>query len=220
MSRDRLFGSLGAAVCATVISCPAAAAHGGGGKLTGFRSSVSAIVPQVQGVSVIVRDYDDRLRLTNRSGKVVIIKGYEQEPYLSFRPGSGVFRNLNSPATYLNDDRYGAKPIPSGVRAGARPRWARVSGGDFYEWHDHRIHWMSPIPPPAVQAAKGARHHIFDWTVPATEGATPFRIVGSLDYQPPPKSRFPILLAVPLVVLAALTAGVWWLRRRLERRNR
>jgi hypothetical protein len=208
-----------ATVAAVLVGCPAAAAHGSGGQQTGFRATLAGIVPAVAGVSVLVRDYDDRLRLTNESRQVVVVEGYEGEPYLSFRPGRGVFRNANSPATYLNDDRYGTSTIPEGVGPDTAPRWVRVSRERFYEWHDHRIHWMSPIPPPAVRQAPRAEHHVFDWTVPATRGATPFRILGSLDYVPPAETRFPTLLIVPLAVLALLTAGVWWLRRRIERRS-
>jgi hypothetical protein len=215
----RLPTAVAAAVAAILVGCPAAAAHGSGGKQTGFRATLAGIVPAVAGVSVLVRDYDDRLRLTNESGQVVVVEGYEGEPYLSFRPGRGVFRNASSSATYLNDDRYGTSAIPAGVGADAAPRWVRVSRERFYEWHDHRIHWMSPIPPPAVRQEPRAEHHVFDWTVPATRGATPFRIVGSLDYVPPAETRFPTLLIVPLAVLALLTAGVWRLRRRLERRS-
>jgi hypothetical protein len=219
VSRAPLLTAAAAAVAAALVGCPAAAAHGSGGQQTGFRATVTTITPEVAGVSVLVRDYDDRLRLTNESGQIVMVEGYEGEPYLSFRPGRGVFRNASSPATYLNDDRYGTSAIPAGVSADAAPRWVRVSRERFYEWHDHRIHWMSPIPPPAVREAPRAEHHVFDWTVPATSGTSRFRIVGSLDYVPPAETRFPWLLVVPLAVLALLTAAVWWLRRRLERRS-
>ena len=81
-------------------------------------------------------------------------------------PRRTVYRNSLSPATYLNDDRYGksssqTKPTPKHPRVGTGRRPART-----YQWHDHRIHWMSQTLPPKVRAAKDKPHHVFNWTVP------------------------------------------------------
>ena len=40
-----------------------------------------------------------------------------------------------------------------------------------FEWHDHRIHWMSPVTPPQVKD-KSKRTLIFNWQVPIAVGAT------------------------------------------------
>ena len=91
--------ALVALLCA-VTFCPAAAAHGGGG--TNYRSEVTAIEPRQTGLTVVVLDRDDRLRLT--AERPTTIYGYEGEPYLRFSR-DGVFRNARSPATYLNEAR-------------------------------------------------------------------------------------------------------------------
>jgi hypothetical protein len=72
---------------------------------------------------------------------------------------------------------------------------------------------MSPVPPPQVRAAEGKPHHVFDWKLPIRIGGAPVVLVGSLDYEPPPKSRFNPLLIVPLAALAVVGAAVWWTRR-------
>ena len=203
-----------AAVLAALVVCSAAAAHGGGGAL-GFRSKVTGIKPDVSSVSITVLDYDDRLELRNETGKPLVILGYEGEPYLAFRDGR-VYRNDRSPATYLNDDRYGQVQLPAKADAKAAPEWKEVSPREDFDWHDHRIHWMSTTLPPMIQAAKDKPHHVFDWTIPARLDGKPLAIAGSLDYQPPPNKIPKPLIAILGLVVVGGGAAVW-LRRRRER---
>jgi hypothetical protein len=195
---------------------PSAAAHGGGGAL-GFRSKVVRITPAAKGLSVAVVDSDDRLKLRNETGRPLVILGYEDEPYLAFRD-SRVHHNIHSPATYLNDDRFGNVTLPARADPKAAPQWEQVASREEFEWHDHRIHWMNRTLPPKVMSAKNERHHVFDWTVPAKLGGTPLVISGSLDYEPPP-SGSPRILIGALVLLASGGSAAIWLRRRRERRE-
>jgi hypothetical protein len=196
---------------------PAAASHGGGGASKGYASSITSVTPPNEILELAVLDADDRLQLRVDGPHTVVIDGYEGEPYLRFSP-AGVFRNRNSPATYLNDDRYGKVQLPTTADATAPPDWERVeAAGEPYEWHDHRIHWMSSAYPPKVEAAKDRPHHIFDWAVPGAIDGKPLAINGSLDYTPLPGQRFPRLLIVPIVLVAVLGAALVVLRRRRER---
>jgi hypothetical protein len=211
VKRALLTAALGA-----LVVCSAAAAHGGGGAL-GFRSQVTSITPAATGLSVTVIDHDDRLELRNETGRPLVILGYEDEPYLAFRAGR-VYRNTRSPATYLNDDRFGRVAVPRRADPKAPPRWERVSVRETFDWHDHRIHWMSRTLPLRVRTAEDESRHIFDWTVPARLDGRPLTISGTLDYQPPPKET-PRPLIFLLGLLALGGAAAVWLRRRRERRE-
>ena len=200
-----------AAALIALVLCPVAAAHGGGGA-RGFTSTVTAVVPRAQGLDATVLESDDRIGLRNKTGKTIVIFGYEREPYLRLTPGA-VYRNSHSPATYLNDDRYGRVALPDQADPKAAPDWKQVANEPYYEWHDHRIHWMSPIDPPQVRRAKGVPHHIFNWSVPIRVGEQRSALKGSLDYKPPPTSRFHAVFIVPLAALALGGAAAWWWRR-------
>jgi hypothetical protein len=160
---------------------------------------------------------DDQVWLDNRSGKTVVIKGYSGEPYLRFSPG-GIYVNIKSPAGYLNQDRYARVTVPKSASAKAKPDWQKLAGGDVWAWHDHRIHYMNPIPPPQIKAAPRKPHHVFDWKVPATDNGKRFFIAGSLDYKPPPKKDFPTGLVISLATLIGVgLIGLFALRRVLIR---
>jgi hypothetical protein len=206
---------LGVAIAALAV-CSTAAAHGGGGAL-GFRSTVTRITPAAAGLTATVLDYDDQLQVRNETDKPLVILGYQDEPYLAFRDGR-VYRNTRSPATYLNDDRYGQIALPDQADPKAPPQWEQVSPREDYQWHDHRIHWMSQTLPPKVRAAKDKPHHVFTWTVPAQLDGTPLAITGTLDYQPPGSNAPKTLILVGIFgVILALGGVAIWLRRRRER---
>ena len=199
---------------------PAAAPHGGGGAAKGYASTVTSVTPESSDLDVAMLDGDDRLQLRVDGDHTVVIFGYEGEPYLRFAP-TGVYRNTRSPATYLNDDRYGKVELPEQADARAAPAWEKVgAGGRPYDWHDHRIHWMSNSYPPVVVADKGTPHHVFDWKVPGTVDGASLVVRGRLDYAPLPGQRFPRLLVVPLAALALLAVALPLLRRRRVRRDR
>jgi hypothetical protein len=206
---------LAAALLAALVACPAAAGHGDGAS-RGYASTVTAVTPQLEGLDVQVLQGDDQLRLRNETGRELLIEGYDGEPYLRFGADGGVFRNANSPATYLNEERYGGVDVPAAASKTATPSWERVSRGRAYEWHDHRIHWMSTIDPARIRAAKDRAHHVFDWNVPGTIDGEPLAIRGSLDYEPPPESSFNPILIAPLVALILAGGVFWWVRRRRD----
>jgi hypothetical protein len=192
---------LAAAVAALAV-CPVASAHGDGAE-RGFRSAVESIRPNLSGLTIRVLESDDELQLRNETGRTIVILGYDGEPYLRFSP-DGVFRNARSPASYLNLDRYANVDVPPAADSKAPPRWERVATGGIWAWHDHRIHWMSPIDPPRVRAAPDRPHHVFDWQVPARIQGRKLTISGRLDYAPPEEERS----LLPLIVGAALGVGV------------
>jgi hypothetical protein len=165
-------------------------------------------------VTLSVVDRDDRLRIESTSASEIVILGYDGEPYLRVTR-DGVFRNVRSPATYLNEDRFANVELPAVADPKAEPEWEKIAAHPRYEWHDHRIHWMSPIDPPEVRASPDATHHVFDWEVPGTVDGTPFTIEGALEYVPVASSRPSwIYLPVPLAALVLVGVGLTFYRRR------
>jgi hypothetical protein len=204
------------AVLVAAVLAPGAEAHFGTGKL-GYRSTITAIEPRMPGLKFKVLFGDDQIYLDNRSGRTVVIKGYDGEPYLRFAP-SGIFVNIHSPAGYLNQDRYARVKVPKSATATAKPKWEKLANVHKWAWHDHRIHFMNPIPPPQIKAAPRKPHHVFDWKVPATDNGKKFFITGSLDYKPPSKKDFPYGLVISLAALVgAGMIGLFALRRVLIR---
>jgi hypothetical protein len=167
------------------LALPAAAAAHPGSALTGYVSTVSAVVPNVLGMNALVLGGDDRLRISNYSGKTIVILGYQGEPYLRFDK-TGVYANTFSPAAHLNRFRL-PRPLKPGVAdPSARPRWRRVAPGVTYEWHDHRIHWTGRRPPAGVRKHPDRIQRIFRWRVPGRADGARFAITGFLGYAPDP----------------------------------
>ena len=199
-------------VTAIALVLPAAAlAHGEGGRATGFTSTIERVTPETQGLELRVLDGDDRLFLRNETGREVIVLGYDEEPYLRF-VDDAVYRNVRSPAVYLNADRYALGEVPESADPDAAPVWRRVTEGTAYEWHDHRIQWMSTIAPDEVRADPDSARHVFDWAVPITVAGEPVTIAGSLDYAPVDEGPTAwVFVAATLPMVAALLA--WALLR-------
>ena len=83
------------------------------------------MLPNVLGLSANVVGGDVWLRLSNYSGKEIVILGYQGEPYLRFE-NDEVFQNIRSPATYLNRFRG---PLRARVPATAEARPRRRGRG-------------------------------------------------------------------------------------------
>ncbi len=173
------------------------------------------------------------IEVVNEGDDVLVVEGYEGEPYLRIGP-DGVERNRRSPTTYLNDDRVGQRisersdvAMPMVADASAPAQWIHISDEPRMTWHDHRVHWMSPEPPDFVDAGPLARvmmrvnlvgvighagedAGVFqEWTIPVTHAGEPATVEGEMAWDDPP-SAVPYLLVAALLVAPALLG----LRRR------
>jgi hypothetical protein len=187
---------------------PTAAAHGPTSTGTGYISNVSSVEPNVLGMSANVVGGDARLRLSNYSGKTIVIRGYQGEPYLRFDK-DGVFQNMRSPATYRNRLRFPATAaLPAVVDPRAAPRWKRVAEGATYAWSDHRIHWTGQSAPPGVQTDPEKTQLVFRWRVPGTADGKRFAIRGILGYRPSPQAPGGHDWLLPVAVAAVSVLAV------------
>jgi hypothetical protein len=181
-----------------------------------YRSNITSITPDVPGLSLQVLEFADRILLSNHTGKTVTIYGYEGEPYARVLANGTAEQNVRSPATYLNTNFYADVAVPPSASSKAQPRWEVVDRTGQFEWHDHRIHWMSPVPPAKVKD-KSKRTLIFNWQVPIEVGARRGAIDGQLFWTPE-SSKAPlgvILLGIAIAVGGLLFA--LFVRRRRSR---
>jgi hypothetical protein len=201
------------ALLALTAAAPTAAlAHQGNPNM---KSVVRALEPHVDGISLQVLGGDDRFQLTNRSTETVLVQGYDKEPYARITPDGTVAINHNSPAYYLNNDRYGAVTVPKTASAQATPDWHVLDKTGVFEWHDHRMHYMSRDVPPIVKD-KTQRTKVFDYAIPIKLGAAQGQILGTLWWAPAKDGGAPVGAIVALVVLllAGASAVVVGRRRR------
>lgn len=187
------------------------------GSSPNYRSLITAISPKVAGLDVQVLQFSDRLKLQNRTGRTVTIEGYEGEPYARVQANGTVEVNKHSPAYYLNESFYGNVTVPSFATPSAAPQWSIVDRTGQFEWHDHRIHWMSPVLPPQVKD-KGKRTLIFDWHVPIAVAGQHGTVAGQL-YWTPQSSSAPVAAIVigGAIVVLGLLLVIATRRRRTTR---
>src|SRR4051794_27300528 len=145
---------------ALAILAPAPAHGGSANQVTSdYRVELSGVAPATKGLSVDVVDVDGTLQLTWNGDGDVVVDGYDGEPYL--RVGdNGVERNIHSPATYLNQNRYARVDMPATADSSAAPEWEQISSGRSVRWHDHRTHWMDVTPPLVVRNDPSSEHVI------------------------------------------------------------
>jgi hypothetical protein len=180
---------------------------------TNYRSNIVRVSPSIPGLSLRVLDYNDQLALTNRSGRTVTVLGYSNEPFMRILADGTVQVNMASPAFYLDQNFYGNVTVPSSANASFAPRWSTVDKTATYQWHDHRIHWMSPVTPPQVKN-KAKTTKIFDWRVPFRVNSEPGTVYGNL-YWIGQNSGFPLWALISLIIVVPLgLMGAYVIQRR------
>jgi hypothetical protein len=149
---------------------------------TNYQSEVEGIEPPSEGVRAQVLGGDAFLELSVDEGVGVEVPGYEGEPYIRIDPDGTVSVNQNSPAYWLNNDRYARLAIPPDVSADSPPLWDVVAADGTWGWHDHRIHWMAPDLPPTTDLDERAQ--VFAWSVPIQVDGETVSINGRLEWLP------------------------------------
>jgi hypothetical protein len=223
----RILGLVGLVGMLLTMQASSAAAHT---RTLETTNVVSRIVedPRLPGVEWTVHTGGLLITVDHRGDGVLVVEGYEGEPYLRIGP-EGVERNRNSPAAYLGEERFGDVAVPPNADPLAEPEWRRVSVSPSHTWHDHRVHWMSPSPPSYVRAGPldrglmtlglvghlgSAGEHqgeIQPWEVPLSYDGQPATLHGELAWEDPPS-------ALPWLVLGGVLAAVGLVGLRREDR--
>ena len=167
-----------------------------------YRSYITSVSPKVPGLSLEVLEFADRVLLRNHTGKTVTIYGYDGEPYARVQPNGTTEENVRSPAVYLNTSFYANVKVPASANASFAPKWVVIDRTGQFEWHDHRIHYMSPVTPSIVKN-KSKRTFVFDWEVPISVGTQKGAVHGEL-YWVPEGSKAPTGAIVAFVAILAL----------------
>ncbi|MFI1989943.1 hypothetical protein [Actinoplanes sp. NPDC020271] len=223
-------------VVAGAVVAPAtpAFAHGGeGANVTSYRTTISGISSPMDGLTIRTVEGGARLELVNDTGRSIEVLGYSGEPYLELRP-DGIYQNVSSPATYVNQTLAGDTPVPTTADVTMPPTWQKVSSGHTIRWHDQRTHWLGTARPPQAVADPDHAHRLRDWAVPLRDQVRVFEIRGTLDYEPPPVTwawwagaallgllftalvRFRSRWVVPLAVVAGLSVIAYAVMRGLD----
>ncbi len=177
------------------------------GSNTNYLSVVTSITPATAAVTARVSGGDSFLEITVEPGHVVVIDGYEREPYLQILADGTVQTNQKSPATYLNNDRYATTALPPDADAKAAPVWKTVATGGTYAWHSHLIHFMSPGLPETLKQQGRESGFVQDWTIALTIDGVPSKISGTLNLLDAPSPIIPIIIAI-------LAASIGWIALR------
>ena len=169
---------------------------------TDYRTTITAITPTTDAISVSVEGGDAFLRIAVDPGHEVTILGYDDEPYLRIGDDGTVARNRRSYATYYNEERYGRTDIPDVVDHLAEPDWQEVGDGGTWAWHDHRAHWMGSEPPIGLEPGESLPPQIVPIVVDGAPVAIEVRI--ALVAEP---SLVPVVFGV-LIGLGVALLGV------------
>ena len=119
---------------------------------TDYRSTVTSVetkdgLPLPEGVNISIEGHDSFLALTVPRGVAAEVPGYELEPYLNIDQDCTASENQHSMSTWYNKDRFGGDASTDLVDNDADPDWKIIGSSCSVAWHDHRIHYMSSIPP-------------------------------------------------------------------------
>jgi hypothetical protein len=207
----RITGTICVLVAFAITVAPAADAHQGDAN---YRSEITAVSPaeMAGGLDMSVKNFDDSIEMVNRTGRTVVVIGYDGESYLRFSPDGLVEVNLNSPSKYLNEERYADVELPDRADPEADPDWQEVDSTGVFLWHDHRSHYMGEGAPVQVTDEK-AETRIFDYAIPLAIDDRPAKARGTLTWVGS-DGGVPVAPFIGLILIAAVGVAFILVRRR------
>jgi hypothetical protein len=192
-------------VAALFVLWPSGAASADPAQPGNTESIVDRIDPSTDAVTADIVGSDAFLRMRVAPGHEVDVTGYDDEPYLKVGKDGTVYLNEWSPTGVLNESRYGGSqdPLPE-YDADQEPVWKKIGSGGTVMWHDHRVHWMSPLTPAAIDD----NGLVQQWFVAVNVDGVPTTISGSLYVRDAPAPWW-WTLAVPAGLFAYVVSARW-----------
>ena len=185
---------------------PTSSAHADPAQPGNTRSVVTEISPTTSAIEVSIVGVDAFVKMKVQLGHSAEVIGYDEEPYLRIDEKGRVFENSWSPTTVINQTRYGTgSTIPTNYVSTDAPTWRQIASNGEAIWHDHRVHWMSPLKP-AVVNDDGL---VQDWQIDMTVDGTVTAVLGNLYVEDAPGSWW-WLLVIPA------GASVFLMKKRLH----
>lgn len=195
-----------AAACAAALAAGAAPASAHplhyGDDATNWKSTITGVEPS-GAVGASLGDATQRLTISLRAPATVIVKGYQDEPFVMLRT-TGAWVNTRSTTTYDTANRQ----EPATADNLAAPMWRQVSHTGSWTWHDQRTHWPGYALPPPVEAKPNMQQRVLTWSVPLDVNGRPGSISGSLTWVPGPSGASGALFAGLAFLGVAATAVV------------
>jgi hypothetical protein len=167
-------------------------------------SIVESVEPSTDSVRIDIVGGDAFVRLRVERGHSAELRGYYDEPYVRVADDGTVSVNEASDTFRISKSRYGAgTTINDGGSASIDESWVVASTNGTYLWHDHRVHWMSPMPPQAIDG----RGLVQQWSIPITVDGRATLVTGSLYLRDAPGSWWWLFL-LPAVVIGFTASRV------------
>ena len=193
------------AVLAFLVLMPSSRVVADSARPVDTKSVIESVTPSANGVRFDVVGADAFMRVRVGTGHTLVMNGYSDEPFLRI-DASGIVRVNHRSSTYaINRSRYGGvfgyEPTGSPSNEPTNAEWVVESTRGEYVWHDHRIHWMSPNRPQAVNAGGLVQQ----WSIPFVVDGKRIVVAGGLYVTASPGAWW-WLLAVPLVVVGFLVS--------------
>jgi hypothetical protein len=123
--------------------------------------------------------------------------GYYDEPFVRIAQDGTVSVNESSDTFRISKSRYGAgTTLDGGGSTDGEESWVVAASNGTYLWHDHRVHWMSPTAPQAIDD----RGLVQQWTIPVVIDNRQTIVSGSLYLRDAPGSWWWLLVVPALIV--------------------
>jgi len=164
---------------------------------TNWQSQLISVDPPTEGVRLEVLGGDTAIRVSAKPGVSVIIRGYQDEPYLRIDEDGTVWENNRAPSTALNRSRFGASATDLNADANAEPEWVKIGASGAAVWHDHRVH-----PMPGVSSD-------LDWRIVLTVDETTVNFDGKLaklpSHNPVAEIAIGVLTLIGVIIVSRRT---------------